>query len=410
MNEPVQLSMFVVLPTNPSQGVSRKKATVNRSTQWSEALSELSSGRNARYQRLSGESFGARTASNALIEDDNLAAMKGLLPSLASQVRCAYLDPPYNNGESYAHYHDDVSHATWLADIVARLVVVRELLCETGSVWISIDDSEAHYLKVAADGIFGRANFVASVVWEHRTTRENRRALSFNHEYVLVYARELRKFAASRNQLDGSEVLAQRYRNPDNDPRGPWQSISANVQDGHATPSQHYVLRAPNGKLHRPPKGRCWTYGRTRMQQAIDRGEVWFGRNGQGVPRLKKYLSDSDLRLNPSTLWPASEVGTTLSAKRHLLKLFPSSTVFDTPKPEGLLDRVLQIASNPGDLVLDPYLGSGTTAAVAMRLGRSFIGIESGSQLRTHAIPRLRGLLGSLQAAEGIGVSVLVRR
>ncbi|MEB2258964.1 site-specific DNA-methyltransferase, partial [Xanthomonas campestris pv. campestris] len=184
-------------------------------------------------------------------------------------MKCAYLDPPYNNGESYRHYFDKLGHEEWLQTVTARLVAIRELLHPHGSVWISIDDSELHYLKIACDQVFGRDNFIATIVWERRTTRENRRALSRNHEYLLVYAADSAVWTKSRNLMPLTDDIKDRYRNPDNDARGPWQSVSANVQDGHATPQQFYEIRSPSGRVHQPPKGRCWVYSEAKMQKEI---------------------------------------------------------------------------------------------------------------------------------------------
>jgi adenine-specific DNA-methyltransferase len=334
-------------------------------------------------------SHGAPETGNLLFQGENLAVLDELLGELKGAVRCICTDPPYNNRERYTHYNDAIAHDTWLAGLGQRLERLRALLREDGSVWISIDDTGMHYLKVLADGIFGRANFVTTIVWQHRTSRENRRVFSNNHEYLLVYARSAERFKATRNLLaPSSEVLA-RYKNPDDDPRGPWQSISATAQAGHATPAQFYALPAPGGRVHHPPKGRCWVYSRARMGEAIERGEIWFGRNGDGVPRIKRYLSLGGHGLTPETLWTAERAGTTGDAKRHLLDMFPEEPVFDTPKPEQLMRRVLEIATNPGDLVLDPYLGSGTTSATAHKLGRRWIGIEQGKHAVSHCAKRM---------------------
>ncbi|MBX3132221.1 MAG: site-specific DNA-methyltransferase [Gemmatimonadaceae bacterium] len=347
-------------------------------------------------------SFGERETRSWVVQGENSEVLRALVESQPRSVRCAYLDPPYNNGENYLHYSDDVSHVTWLRDMRTRLALVRELLSEDGSLWISIDDNELHYLKVEADAVFGRQNFISTVVWEHRTTRENRRAFSPNHEYVLVYAKDARAFARTRNLLPLTPEVFRRYSNPDGDPRGPWQSVSANVQAGHATKSQFYALRAPNGRLHRPPKGRCWVYSEDRMRELIDSKQVWFGYDGNAVPRIKRFLRDKVRGLVPQTLWRAAEVSTTSQAKRHQMALLPSIEAFDTPKPEGLLRRIVEIATDPGDLVLDPYLGSGTTAAVALKTNRQFIGIERGEHVVSHAVKRLREVI----RGESGGISV----
>lgn len=341
------------------------------------------------FRRVAHLSAGENRTGNLIIHGDNLHALERLTPNFTERVRCVYIDPPYNNGESYTHYNDDLDHAQWLKSIRARLELLHPLLRSDGSIWISIDDREVHYLKVAADSVFGRKNFVSTIIWQQRTTRENRRAFSNNHEYILVYAKDARRFAATRNQLAPTSEFFRRYKNPDNDPRGPWQSVSANVQAGHGTSSQFYSIRAPNGSEHVPPKGRCWVYSKERMEEAIARGDVYFGRTGRGVPRLKRFLKQS-AGLTPTTLWLGDEVGTNLSAKKQLLKLFPDAAVFETPKPESLLRKVLEIASDAGDIVLDAYLGSGTTAAVAHKMNRRYIGIEAGEHAVTHCAERLR--------------------
>jgi len=263
-------------------------------------------------------------------------------------------------------------------------------LSEEGSLWISIDDREIHYLKVAADKILGRQNFVTTIVWQQRTTRENRRVFSNNHEYILVYAKNVKRFAEARNGLPANVELRERYKNPDNDKRGPWQSVSANVQAGHATRSQFYTVVAPNGRRYTPPNGRCWVYNETKMKTEIARNNIWFGRDGNGVPRLKRFLANRPLEVTPETLWFGSDVATNDSAKKHFLQLFPKRDVFDTPKPESLIHRILHIASKPDDLVLDCYLGSGTTAAVAHKMGRRYIGIEQGTHAATLCVQRMR--------------------
>ena len=342
------------------------------------------------FSHIAELSYGETGTGNALVQGENLRVLEALQRKYARRVRCVYIDPPYNNQERYRYYLDTRSHKVWLDMMVARLLAIRPLLSIDGSLWISIDDREVHYLKVAADEIFGRENYITTVVWQQRTTRENRKVFSNNHEYLLVYAMDKHKFRARRNPLPGGQALLARYKNPDSDPRGPWQSVSANVQAGHATASQFYDLVAPSGKVHFPPEGRCWVYTKDKMQREIAAGNIWFGKTGEGVPRIKRFLKSSKVGLTPETLWPAVEVGTNDEAKKQLLRLFPNNGVFDTPKPEGLIRRVFEIATERGDLVLDAFLGSGTTAAVAHKLNRRYIGIEHGEHAVTHCAARLR--------------------
>lgn len=334
-------------------------------------------------------SYGNPITDNMIIQGDNHIVLDIMKEQLLNQVKCIYIDPPYNNGERYTHYDDVKDHELWLHDITETLNKLEPLLCDEGSIWISIDDNEVHYLKVAADQVFGRKNFIATIVWQHRTTRENRKLFSNNHEYILVYARNPKAFKRSRNLLSITPEILSRYKNPDNDPRGPWQSISANVQAGHAVENQFYELVAPNGKRHALPNGRCWTTNEIRMKQEILDNNIWFGKDGNGVPRIKKFLSNAIRGVTPETLWMSSDVGSSEMAKKHLLTLFPESPVFDTPKPEQLIKRILEIATDEGDLVLDAYLGSGTTSAVAHKMQRKYIGIEEGSHIVDYVVTRM---------------------
>jgi adenine-specific DNA-methyltransferase len=331
---------------------------------------------------------------NRLIFGDNLLALKALEAEFAGKVKCVFIDPPYNTGSAFAHYDDGLEHSIWLSMMRDRLEIIRRLLSQDGSLWITIDDNEAHYLKVLCDEVFGRANFVAAMIWEKRRSRENRRVFSFNHDYVLLVTRDRPNFEAIRNPLGLSEEVLERYRNPDNDVRGPWQSVSATAQAGHATASQFYSLTLPSGRVVDPPRGNCWRFTEARMQQEIEAGNIWFGSSGDNIPRIKRFLRDNqDGGLTPETIWPASEVGTNDDAKRGLLQLLQTSEIFENPKPEGLIERVLHIGTNPGDLVLDSFAGSGTTGAVAHKMGRRWIMVELGEHAHTHIIPRLKKVI-----------------
>jgi adenine-specific DNA-methyltransferase len=356
------------------------------------------------FTREAMSCIGEPRTGSAIVHGENLAVLDSLGDTIEGRVKCIYIDPPYNNAEVYRHYDDRLSRRVWLDRMTHRLKVLKETLMADGSLWVSIDDSELHSLRQIGDDVFGTENFISTLVWNHRKTRENRRPFSTNHEYILCFARNAEAFKRSRNLLAAPSEILVRYKNPDKDPKGAWQSVSANVQDGHATKSQFYTLVAPNGRLHQPPKGRCWVYNQLKMEAEIRAGRVYFGRDGDAVPRLKKYLSETKIGIAPSTLWMADEVGTTDSAKKHLMSLLTKEAVFDTPKPEGLVSRILHIASNPGDLILDAYLGSGTTASVAMKMGRNFLGIEQGSHIATHCVKRLQLVHGG----EAGGISPMV--
>ena len=334
------------------------------------------------------KSYGDPDTGNMLIHGDNLLVLRALEQEFTGKVKCIYIDPPYNTGAAFEHYDDNLEHSQWLNLMRPRLELLWTLLANDGSIWISIDNDEEHYLKILCDEIFGRKNFMTSCTWQQRTTRENRKAFSEDCERILIYCVHPEKFTETRNTLALSKAVKLRYKNPDNDPRGPWQSVSVNAQGGHGTASQFYDFVAPSGKIHKLPAGRCWLYTWPVMQQMITDNRIWFGTSGQNAPREKKFLSEAKVGLTPNTLWLADDVGTNDAAKKEIIALF-GDNVFDTPKPERLIQRIIHIASNPGDLVLDSFLGSGTTAAVAQKMGRRWIGIELGNQAYTHCKTRL---------------------
>ena len=323
---------------------------------------------------------------NMLVHGDNLLALKALEAKYAGQVKCIYIDPPYNTGAAFEHYDDNLEHSIWLGLMRARLCLLRQLLSEDGSIWISIDDDEQAYMKVMCDEIFGRQNFVATVVWQKRTSPDNRLRLGDAHDYILVYQKQKGKW--SFNQVPMSEERVKGFKNPDNDPRGPWASTDCTAQAGHGVPSQFYTLITPAGREITLPKGLCWRYTKEKMDEEIKAGRIWFGKDGKGVPRKKTYLADRTGQ-NSWTWWTNAEVGHNQEAKKEINALFGADNPFDTPKPERLILRILTLASNPGDLVLDSFLGSGTTAAVAHKMGRRWIGIEMGDHAYTHCKARL---------------------
>ena len=353
-------------------------------------------------QPVSSHGHPARAADNLLIQGDNLEALKSLLPFYRGQVKCIFIDPPYNTQSAFEHYDDNLEHAQWLTMMLPRLQLLRELLRDDGSIWVTIDDHEGHYLKVLMDEVFGRQNFAANVFWQKTHTRENRTDISAVHDHVLVFARNKEVWKSVRNLLPSSEAQLDRFTNPDNDPRGPWASLPAHAKaEKGRREAQFFTIHAPSGRQFDPPPGRCWLYTEPRFHELVADSRIWFGEHGNNAPRVKKFLSEVQAGLVPSTFWMHEEVGSNGRAKSEIVELFPGTTPFSTPKPEALLQRILHIATNEGDLVLDSFLGSGTTAAVAHKMGRRWIGIEMGEHARTHCLPRLEKVI----AGEGGGIS-----
>ena len=331
---------------------------------------------------------------NLLIQGDNLLALKALLPFYAGQVKCIFIDPPYNTQSAFEHYDDKLEHSQWLSMMYPRLVLLRELLAEDGSIWVTIDDNEAHYLKVLMDEVFGRKSFIASNIWQKRYSRDNNSAIGDVHDYVLCYARDPEKFKKTRNRVGVDAKTLSAYRNPNADPKGPWRLIPMN--GAGLRPNQQYPVTTPSGKVMYPPAGRHWAMLEDKFLELVAQGKVYFGKNGDAAPGQIRYLSEVE-GLVPWTWWPHDEVGHTDESKKEIHALFGVSNAFDTPKPERLLQRILHIASNPGDLILDSFLGSGTTVAVAHKMNRRYIGIEMGKHAQTHCTPRLEKVISGEQ-------------
>lgn len=338
---------------------------------------------------------------NMMIHGDNLLALKALESKYAGQVKCIYIDPPYNANAAEI-YNDNLEHSLWLTLIRPRLQILWNLLHSTdGSIWISIDDNEQAYMRVLCDELFGRQNFVAQIVWQKRYSRENREAIGDVHEYIIVYAKNKEAFKSQRHRLPMSEEQAKIYKNPNNDPRGRWRPVPMTAQ-GYR-PNQMYPITAPGGAVHYPPAGRCWSTIESEFKKLLADGRIYFGKDNNSQPNTIRYLSEVP-GVAPWTWWPSEEVGHTDSAKKESIALFGNDNIFDTPKPEALIERILHIASNPGDLVLDSFLGSGTTAAVAHKMGRRYIGIEMGDHAYTHCKVRLDKVIAG-EDAGGITAS-----
>lgn len=334
-------------------------------------------------------SYGDQTLGNMLIKGDNLEALKALLPYYKGKVKCIYIDPPYNTGSAFEHYDDNLEHSTWLSMMYPRLELLRDLLAEDGSIWVSLDDTEQAYLKVIMDELFGRKNFVSNVIWQKKFSPSNdAKWLSDNHDFIVVYAKN--KEIWRPNLLPRTAEANARYTNPDGDPRGPWTSGSLQVKTPN--PKDIYEIISPNGRKTLPPQGTSWRFSKEKMEILIKENRIWFGKDGSAAPRLKRFLTDVKNGITALTVWLNDEVGHNQSAKEEV-KQFNKEDVFTTPKPEKLIQKVIILASNPGDIVLDSFLGSGTTAAVAQKMGRKYIGIEMGEHSITHCVPRLKQVI-----------------
>ena len=329
---------------------------------------------------------------NLLIHGDNLLALKALEHQYAGKVKCVYIDPPYNTGSAFAQYDDGLEHSLWLSLMKERLIILWSLLDPTqGSLWVSIDDREMPYLRILLDEICGRDKFIASNVWQKRYSRENRESIGDAHEYVIVYAKNKDIFKSVRNKLPLGDKQTKIYRNPNHDSRGLWRSVSLSAQ-GYR-PNQMYEIVSPiTGKVHTPPPGSCWKVIEPKFKQLLADNRIYFGKDGNAVPARIQFLSEIE-GMAPWTWWPHEDVGHTDEAKKEMHALFTPENAFATPKPERLIERILHIATNPNDLVLDSFAGSGTTGAVAHKMGRRWIMVELGEHCHTHIVPRLKKVM-----------------
>jgi adenine-specific DNA-methyltransferase len=333
---------------------------------------------------------------NMLIQGDNLEAVKALLPYYAGKVKCIFIDPPYNTKSAFEHYDDNLEHSQWLAMIFPRLRLLRELLAEDGSIWVTIDDNEAHYLKVVMDEVFGRKNFVANAVWEKSDSpKMDSRLFSSRHDHVIIYSKNFDLFKVNRL----NEEVPKHYDKTDNEGRKyylkPLRAMGSGEDTREARPSMYFPLIAPDGKEILPKKpdgtdGR-WRWSPEKISTENDKIEWVSGRKGW-TPYYKIYADNSAGR-PPETIFPYTITGSNRTAKIEINALFDSGVSFTTPKPEKLIQHVFQIATNEGDLVLDSFLGSGTTAAVAHKMNRRYIGIEMGDHALTHCVPRLQKVI-----------------
>jgi adenine-specific DNA-methyltransferase len=326
---------------------------------------------------------------NRLIFGDNLLALKALEQEFAGKVKCVFIDPPYNTGSAFAHYDDGVEHSLWLSLMRDRIELISKLLSKDGSLWITIDDTESHYLKVICDEVFGRNNFIANVIWQKKYSPQNdAKWLSDSHDHILIFAKD--KNVWRPTPLPRTAEMDARYKNPDNDPRGTWKPADLSAKT--YSENTDYEIETPSGRIVHPPESRSWIVNPKRFSELISDNRVWFGKTGNNVPSLKIFLSEVQQGTVAKTIWLREEVGDNQDAKKEV-KQFNNSDSFSTPKPERLIQRVIQLATSPGDLVLDSFAGSGTTGAVAHKMGRRWIMVELGEHCHTHIIPRMQKVI-----------------
>lgn len=336
------------------------------------------------------------TKDNLLITGDAMHVLDALnkIPEYAEQyvgkVKLVYIDPPFNTGKMFDHYEDNIDHSIWLTLLRDRLRQIRPLLSVEASVWVHLDDAEYHRCRSVMDEELGQDKFVATIVWEKSPGAKGDTDIADNHDYIMVYAMGGKGWKDIRNRIPRTAKQAGRYANPDSDPRGPWrQGADGTAKSGND--DLRFPITTPSGRIVTPPEGNYWRFSQETFETARAENRVWFGQSGDALPVIKTYLSEISPGVVPGTWWPNGEVGSNQEAKRdHIRKMFPGVEPFATPKPERLLKRIIEIATNPGDIVLDCFAGSGTTAAVAHKLGRRWVTSElSADNVKRYTKPRL---------------------
>jgi adenine-specific DNA-methyltransferase len=323
---------------------------------------------------------------NLIVEGDNLIALKSLLPTHAGRIKCIYIDPPYNTGNEGWIYNDNLTqpqfkewigrvvgkegedatrHDKWCCMMYPRLQLLKELLRDDGAIFVSIDDNEVHHLRMLMDEIFGAENFVAAITWQKRTSPDARLVFSDAHEYIVCFAKNKEHLVFNKVPL--SEEQRATFKNPDNDPRGPWVSSDYTAQGFR--PNQMYSITTPSGRKVKPPAGTCWKNIEEVFIKLVSDNRIWFGKGGDGIPRRKTFLSESE-GISPWTWWANDEVGHTQEAKKEITDIFQNEEAFATPKPVRLLKRIIQLSSESEDLTLDSFAGSGTTAHAVLDLNK----------------------------------------
>jgi adenine specific DNA methylase Mod len=363
------------------------------------------------------KSVGDPDAGNLLVHGDNLEALKALLPYYAGKVKCIYIDPPYNTGNEGWVYNDNVNspeirawlgsvvgkeaedlsrHDKWLCMIYPRLRLLKEFLTRDGSIWISVDDNESHYMKLICDDVFGRSNFIANIVWQKSyTANQTARHISDNHDHILLYARKSDELVIGK--IGRTPEQEKTFRDDDNNGRGPWKA--ENLSAGKFYSDGQFEITGPTGTKFLPPKGRYWRCNEDQYKAWLADGRITFGKKGTGRPMLKKYLREMDDGLKLSSWWTHVEHGSNKEASIHLKTIITDGDVFQTPKPEKLLKKIIEVSSSEGDLVLDSFSGSGTTASASHKMKRKWIAVERGDHATTHIAKRLSMVAAGIELA-----------
>lgn len=335
------------------------------------------------------------TAENLIVEGDNLEALKALMPFYHGRVKCVYIDPPYNTGNEKWVYNDKVNspkikewlgkvvgpegedltrHDKWLCMMYPRLKLLRDLLAKDGAIFVSIDDTEHCYLKQIMDDIFGVENFIANIIWQKKTSPQNdAKYFSDMHDFIIVYAKKKKSNSRDNgfvmNLLERTEKYNVGYTNPDTDKRGPWMRGDLSVKT--YSKEYDYPIILPSGKKVNPPRGRCWMTSKQRFEELVKDNRIWFGKNNDSMPAIKRFLSEVKQGITPVTIWFANEVGTNNEARRVLKEIFPEIQLpFETPKSVSLIKRIIQLSTSKKDIILDSFAGSGTTAQAVLELNK----------------------------------------
>ena len=338
---------------------------------------------------------------NFIIKGDNLVVLHSIKDIFREKVKLIYIDPPYNTGNEHFNYHDNFDHSAWLSFMKERLEIAKELLSPDGTLWINIDDRESHYLKVICDEIFGRDNFIINFIWQKKYSPANdAKWFSDIHDHILVFAKNKHQFRP--NLLPRSETMNNRYSNPDNDARGPWKPGGFSVKT--YSKDYDYPIETPSGKIVYPPKGSCWQTSKRNYLKKLADNRIWFGARQNSKPQIKQFLHEVQQGVVAKSIWTYDEVGHNQVSRSEIVKLF-GDLVFATPKPEKLMERIIGLATNAGGLVLDFFLGSGTTAAVAHKMQRQYIGIDKMDYIEDVAVARLQKVIAGEQGGISSGLN-----